>query len=722
MKDYTYLDGAYNAAGKPQDTPGRADPAEVDSLKRRLREYVERITERNGRTKLYNCPLCGSGTGPNGTGAFSLFTGKDGFPLWKCQSCGKSGDIFQLIAEHEGIKDFPGQLSRARELVGTAAPQLRPQFPKRPQAPKQTPEEIKAFCEEMAQNINAPEAVEYLRTRGITDIESFTGCKIGFCPEWRGADGQHAPSARLIIPFDYFTGYLARAIEEDAKQPKLNAGETATFCAACLIACPEQPGPAFIVEGALDAMSIIQAGGYACALNSANNTAKLLSFLDSTMEAGEQIAPLILALDNDTRGREAQAGLAEDLKARGVFFTEVSESFYTEKEKDANALLTADAAALVKKIKQEEYFAKEAKAAAMEEREAKEAAAAEAMTEEAAAYMDTFNGPMLAGFWNDIKEGRKEYISTGFPALDSALEGGIYPKLHMIGAISSLGKTTYFIQLIDQLAQQGHEVLFFSLETPLKSIMAKSISRHTYTINKEYAKTERDILNSGLEEWTQAPGHVWGKEDFDIIREAGEAYAAYAGNIKVYDTRAADGVAGISGAIEKHIQLTGRTPAAVFIDYLQLIPAPKDAKSMTDKERADYNSAALVGITRAHSLPVFCISSLNRASYMQPVEMESFKESGGIEYNTDVLMALQYTKMELNEGEGFSLAAERVKAPRDITLKILKNRGAAVGGYIRHEYTTMYNHFSQGKAYNPIEAAKEEKSAGADGYRKPRSK
>lgn len=714
MKDYTYLDGAYNAAGQPQATPGRADTAEIDSKKRRLREYVERITERNGKSKLYNCPLCGSGTGPNGTGAFSLFEGKDGFPLWKCQSCGKSGDIFQLIAEHEGMKDFQGQLARARELFGSTPPQLRPQFTERPQAPKQTPEEIEAFCVEMAQNISAPEAVKYLSSRGIKDIERFKECYIGYCPEWRGADGQHAPSARLIIPFDNFRGYLARAIEEDAKQPKLNAGETETFCAVCLM----RQYPVFIVEGALDAMSIIQAGGYACALNSANNTAKLLSFLEGCMKAGEQIAPLILALDNDAAGHKAQAKLAGDLNKRSIFFREVSAGFYTETEKDANALLTADAVALEKKIKQEEYYTTEALKAAQEEQHAKETAEAEAMTEEAAAYMDSFNGGKLAGFWEDISQGRKEYISTGFPALDKTLEGGIYPKLHIIGAISSLGKTTYFIQLMDQLAQQGHEVLFFSLETPLKSIMAKSISRHTYMINKEYAKTERDILNSGLREWTEAPGHVWGNEDFDIIKQAGEAYAAYASNIKVYDTRAADGVAGISAAIKKHIQLTNRTPAAVFIDYLQLITAPKDAKNMTDKERADYNSAALIDITRAHNLPVLCISSLNRASYNLPVEMESFKESGGIEYNTDVLMALQYTKMELNNGEGFTLAAERVKSPRDITLKILKNKGAAVGGYIRHEYNAIYNHFSPGKIYNPIEAAKEEKSAGADTYRK----
>ena len=725
MKDYSYLD---EAAEKLQDPQERAEAAETESLKKRLRDYVEMITERNGKTKLYNCPLCGSGTHANGTGAFSIYTGQDGAPLWKCHACGKWGDIFQLIAEHENIKDFTGQLSRARELFG--ATPARKLMERKPEQKKPiSREEVESFCKAAAENINAPEAVAYMKSRGL-DVDKFKGLEIGYCAEWRGADGQHAPSARLIMPFDNFSGYLARTLTAagDGKG-KIHIGRAGLFGGWTLTEQkPPAAFPVFIVEGAFDAMSIIQAGGYACALNSANNSDKLLSFLDTAIKDGEQVAPLILALDNDAAGRKVQAGLAADLTARSIFFREVSADFYTEDEKDANALLMAGASALEDKIKHEEYLTEEALEAAAKKEEAKEAAEAEQLTEEAAAYMDSFNGGKLAGFWEEINQGRKEYISTGFPALDNALDGGIYPRLHIIGAVSSLGKTTFFIQLIDQLAQQGLEVLFFSLETPLKSIMAKSISRHTYIISSDHkqtnyaAKTERDIINSGLREWTEAPGHLWGQEDFDIIKQAGEAYAAYANNIKVYDTRMAEGVAGISAAIDKHIKYTGRTPGAVFVDYLQLIPAPQDTKPMTDKERADYNSAALVDLSRKYNIPVFCISSLNRASYTQPVELDSFKESGGIEYNSDVLMGLQYSKIE-PDTNNFKAAEERGKVPRDITLKIIKNRGGASGAYIRHEYNAAYNFFDPGKIYNPIETAKEEKSARADEYRKtPRRK
>jgi len=52
---------------------------------------------------------------------------------------------------------------------------------------------------------------------------------------------------------------------------------------------------------------------------------------------------------------------------------------------------------------------------------------------------------------------------TGFSNLDE-LTGGLYPGLYVVGAISSLGKTTFVHQIGDQLAEQGDHVLFFSLE------------------------------------------------------------------------------------------------------------------------------------------------------------------------------------------------------------------------------------------------------------------
>ena len=52
---------------------------ERDQLKSHLREYVEQITQPSRGANMYVCPLCGSGTGKKGTGAFSI----DG-ERWHC--------------------------------------------------------------------------------------------------------------------------------------------------------------------------------------------------------------------------------------------------------------------------------------------------------------------------------------------------------------------------------------------------------------------------------------------------------------------------------------------------------------------------------------------------------------------------------------------------------------------------------------------------------------
>ena len=43
-------------------------------IKARLRRYVESVTKRSNKAgvNMYNCPICGSGCGSHGTGAFSI--------------------------------------------------------------------------------------------------------------------------------------------------------------------------------------------------------------------------------------------------------------------------------------------------------------------------------------------------------------------------------------------------------------------------------------------------------------------------------------------------------------------------------------------------------------------------------------------------------------------------------------------------------------------------
>lgn len=56
-------------------------------------------------------------------------------------------------------------------------------------------------------------------------------------------------------------------------------------------------------------------------------------------------------------------------------------------------------------------------------------------------------------------------ISTGFKSLDTALSGGLYNNnLIVIGAVPSLGKTAFLLQITDYIAKNNHDVLFVLLK------------------------------------------------------------------------------------------------------------------------------------------------------------------------------------------------------------------------------------------------------------------
>ena len=95
-----------------------------EQLKPFLIDYIQEITQKSKGRNQYICPLCNSGTGANGTGAFTFN------PEWNnfhCFACGKSGDIFTLYAEMNNLSltsDFltiSDELSKKYHLLSSAS-------------------------------------------------------------------------------------------------------------------------------------------------------------------------------------------------------------------------------------------------------------------------------------------------------------------------------------------------------------------------------------------------------------------------------------------------------------------------------------------------------------------------------------------------------------------------------------------------------------------------
>ena len=112
-----------------------------------------------------------------------------------------------------------------------------------------------------------------------------------------------------------------------------------------------------------------------------------------------------------------------------------------------------------------------------------------------------------------------------------------------------------------------------------------------------------------------------------------------------------------------------------------------------DKQNLDRIVCALKKLSRQHGLTILAISSFNRENYNLEVSMNAFKESGGIDYSADVLLGLQAR----GAGRpGFSIDEEKRKDPRELELKILKNRFAALGRTIPFRYYPAFSYFEEG--------------------------
>lgn len=639
-----------------------------EQLKGQLRAYVESITKKSKGVNMYVCPLCGSGTGNHSTGAFSI---KDG-TSWKCFSCNEGGDIFDLIGKYEGIPDHSEQLKRAGELVGitidsyraTAQEDFR-EYQNQPKTEQYTHKSIHTadYTQFFLKANKDIEKTTY--HRGIS-LETLNRFKIGYVENWRHPKTPNAPaSPRLIIPTSK-ESYLARDTrenipEEQKPYSKSKVGSIHIFNAKALQTATK---PIFIVEGELDALSIIEVGGEAVALGTTTKVKSLLEILKTTKP--EQ--PLIISLDNDEAGEKAYKELSEGLQGLDIPFYRLNPA---GEHKDANEALQSDREAFKQAVEEAEHIQDEAEQAQRE------------------AYLNTSTAYYLQSFIDGIADSvNTPYIPTGFKKLDAVLDGGLYEGLYIVGAISSLGKTTLITQITDQIAQAGQDVLIFSLEMARTEIMAKSISRHTLqqVLNNggdiRNAKTTRGITTGKRYE-------SYSKAERELINGAIVAYSQYAYHIYISEGIGNIGAEQIRETVKQHILFTGNTPVVV-IDYLQIL-APYSERA-TDKQNTDKAVMELKRISRDYKTPVIGISSFNRANYSVAVSMEAFKESGAIEYSSDVLLGLQLK----GAGEkNFDANEAKKKSPREIELVILKNRNGSTGDKLGYKYYPLFNYFEE---------------------------
>lgn len=483
-----------------------------------------------------------------------------------------------------------------------------------------------AYILQCKDHIGDPEAMEYLTGRGFTESEI---AALGF--------GYDPLKHRIVIPWKGSNFYhIDRAIRDDIEPKYIKPSSDAVGSQPIYNPDAFNDDAFFIVEGAIDALAVEVCGYSAIAIGGG----KLSQDNLDVMQYSARYSMAIVMLDNDDTGNRNQQPLIEELEQNGI--RAIGCQLFDE-YKDAGEWMKADRDSLKAFLKDHydnrEYLYRGKEKRALE------------------AKLSALNVKHPLGVALKLATDEKiEPVATGLQSLDDALGGGLYPGLYVLGAVSSLGKTTLATQIADHIAASRRGVLFVTIEQSVNEIVAKSVSRYAYKLSGGAVSlsTLEILRNTGNLDSGKARTFI----------DACDAYTkSTAESLRIMEGYNQPKVEDIKKAALL-IDLLDGQPPVIFVDYLQLLAPQSDHD--TDKRAVDKNVMALRQLSRDMKVPVFVISSLNRSSYSTGITLESFKESGAIEYSADVLLGLQ------PEGLGGELDITDEKKQRRTANKAMK--------------------------------------------------
>lgn len=214
-----------------------------------------------------------------------------------------------------------------------------------------------------------------------------------------------------------------------------------------------------------------------------------------------------------------------------------------------------------------------------------------------------------------LKKERSAGISTSLHSLDDIL-GGLFPsELIILAARPGIGKTALAMQMAHHAAIQGHNVLFVSLE--MRDVeLAMRVICGASGVNGRHVRQGT----------TRADEIVRMRQANEYLRSISLGIYAPA-DATVRQIRAAMKQASIVRPVEM-----------VVIDYLQLVE-PEDRRA-TRADQVAGISRSLKQLAKEFNVPMLTLCQLNRDAEGKVPELSHLRESGSIEQDADVVMAI----------------------------------------------------------------------------------
>lgn len=250
---------------------------------------------------------------------------------------------------------------------------------------------------------------------------------------------------------------------------------------------------------------------------------------------------------------------------------------------------------------------------------------------------------------------KSEVIPTGIKSLDEKLGGGLRAGLYVIGAIPGMGKSSFLLHILMNIAEHKRCSLYFNLDMSELQTSLRLLANSTYR--------NQDLENMTINELSNPKLLLDGEHIKDSIREIYRKYhTTYDPYINVIsptldnkgNDSAVNDVASVEVAI-KNVQLFLNANPVVVIDFLQRMENKLSSSTEEDNSYSVYDKRLeidkvineLKRYSSIYNVPIIVITSMNRSSYSKSsfnenseYDLSFSKESGNIEYMADVLIRI----------------------------------------------------------------------------------
>ena len=210
---------------------------------------------------------------------------------------------------------------------------------------------------------------------------------------------------------------------------------------------------------------------------------------------------------------------------------------------------------------------------------------------------------------------------------------------------------------------------------------------------------EADIHSHSLEAQEILKGYEWTDETKKEIEKIIKGYKDKASNLIVINPRNPN-IDTLIAEAKKVKRLTGEAPI-LFIDYIQLLQGNDKQDTQTILKEA---SKKIKDYVIDYDTLAFTITAYNRDSTKAhgKATLESGRDTSDIEYSSDYIISVNFTKYEAGESEADieDLKKGDETGTRKMTLKVLKNRLGTTGDKINYDYIPKYNIFTETDYFN----------------------